>query len=230
MNGLKILLIDHDEEVLNLLSHNFTKNGYTIRCAHNGVEGIELFNKFNPDAIIVELIMPEMDGIEFTHSIRSLNAPFNSVAIVMLSERSEDYSQIAALDAGVDDFVVKPVKYKILEPKVLSIVKRYKSLNDSLSTINETPFKQDIIQFEDNNKIVIDGKLIRLANKEFQLLALLCSNPKKIFTREEIYRQLWKKTDNATLRTIDVHIRKLRDKTQLDSIKTLKGVGYKIEF
>lgn len=229
MNGLKILLIDDDDDVLNLLSHNFTKNGHIVKCAHNGIGGTKLFKKFHPDAIIVDLIMPEMDGIEFTQSIRTLTAPFSSVAIIMLSGRSEDYSQIAALDAGVDDFVIKPIKFKILESKVLTIVKRYKNLTYNFPSIYEPPVQQNTIQFEDNNKVIIDEQLIRLANKEYQLLALLCSQPKKIFTREEIYILLWKKTENTTLRTIDVHIRKLRDKTQLDCIKTLKGVGYKIE-
>ena len=229
MNGLKILLIDDDVDVLNLLSHNFTKNGHIVKCAHNGIEGIEKFQIFQPDAAIVDLIMPEMDGIEFTQTIRSLKTFSKPTAIIIFSGRSEDYSQIAALDAGADDYVVKPIRFKILESKVISIVKRYRNISELKSDINDSQIQQNTIQFIDHNKVVIGGNIITLANKEFQLLALLCSYPKKIFTREEIYRILWKKSENTTLRTIDVHIRKLRDKTQLDSIKTLKGVGYKIE-
>jgi len=229
MNGLKILLIDDDVDVLNLLSHNFTKNGHIVKCAHNGIEGIEKFQIFQPDAAIVDLIMPEMDGIEFTQTIRSLKTFSKPTAIIIFSGRSEDYSQIAALDAGADDYVVKPIRFKILESKVISIVKRYRNISELKSDINDSQIQQNTIQFIDHNKVVIGGNIITLANKEFQLLALLCSYPKKIFTREEIYRILWKKSENTTLRTIDVHIRKLRDKTKLDSIKTLKGVGYKIE-
>jgi two-component system, OmpR family, alkaline phosphatase synthesis response regulator PhoP len=229
MSGLKILLIDDDDDVLNLLSHNFTKNGHIVKCAHNGIEGIEKFNLFQPDAIIVDLIMPEMDGIEFTQTIRSLKTSIKPIAILIFSGRSEDYSQIAALDAGADDYVVKPIRFKILESKIISIVKRYKNVSEINPILIDSVIEQDTVKFVDNNKVVIGGQLINLANKEYQLLALLCSQPKKIFTREEIYRLLWKKTENTTLRTIDVHIRKLRDKTQLDCIKTLKGVGYKIE-
>ena len=229
MSGLKILLIDDDDDVLNLLSHNFTKNGHIVKCAHNGIEGIEKFNLFQPDAIIVDLIMPEMDGIEFTQTIRSLKTSIKPIAILIFSGRSEDYSQIAALDAGADDYVVKPIRFKILESKIISIVKRYKNVTEINPILIDSVIEQDTVKFVDNNKVVIGGQLINLANKEYQLLALLCSQPKKIFTREEIYRLLWKKTENTTLRTIDVHIRKLRDKTQLDCIKTLKGVGYKIE-
>jgi two-component system, OmpR family, alkaline phosphatase synthesis response regulator PhoP len=229
MSGLKILLIDDDDDVLNLLSHNFTKNGHIVKCAHNGIEGIEKFNLFQPDAIIVDLIMPEMDGIEFTQTIRSLKTSIKPIAILIFSGRSEDYSQIAALDAGADDYVVKPIRFKILESKIISIVKRYKNVSEINPLLIDSVIEQDTVKFVDNNKVVIGGQLINLANKEYQLLALLCSQPKKIFTREEIYRLLWKKTENTTLRTIDVHIRKLRDKTQLDCIKTLKGVGYKIE-
>jgi len=229
MSGLKILLIDDDDDVLNLLSHNFTKNGHIVKCAHNGIEGIEKFNLFQPDAIIVDLIMPEMDGIEFTQTIRSIKTFTKQSAIIIFSGRSEDYSQIAALDAGADDYVVKPIRFKILESKVISIVNRYKNTN-ATKEVGITPsVHQDLIQFIENNQVVIGGQIIHLANKEFQLLSLLCSNPKKIFSRDEIYRLLWKKSENTTLRTIDVHIRKLRDKTQLDNIKTLKGVGYKIE-
>jgi two-component system alkaline phosphatase synthesis response regulator PhoP len=229
MSGLKILLIDDDDDVLNLLSHNFTKNGHIVKCALNGIEGIEKFQNFQPDAVIVDLIMPEMDGIEFTQSIRSHKTIKKPTAIIIFSGRSEDYSQIAALDAGADDYVVKPIRFKILESKVISIVKRYRNISEVKSDINDSQIQQNTIQFIDHNKVVIGGNIITLANKEFQLLALLCSYPKKIFTRDEIYRLLWKKSENTTLRTIDVHIRKLRDKTQLDCIKTFKGVGYKIE-
>lgn len=229
MASYKVLLIDDDEDVLLLLSHNFIKNGHIVKTARNGFDGIEQFNLFQPDVIIVDLIMPEMDGIEFTQLIRAKSNASKQTAILVFSGRSEDYSQIAALDAGADDYVVKPIRFKILESKVTAILNRYKKTN----VLNDVDLKpnvhQDLIQFSENNQVIISGQILNLANKEFQLLQLLCSNPKKIFSREEIYRYLWKKSENSTLRTIDVHIRKLRDKTQLDCIKTMKGVGYKIE-
>ncbi len=229
MNKLKILILDDEDEVLQLLSHHFIKNGHQVRSSNNPTEALEINWIFKPDALIVDLVMPEMDGIEFTQHIRQIKNNPTQPAILIFTERAEDYSIIAAHDAGADDYVIKPVRFRILEAKIQAIVARYRSNNMVKSEITPQNDTQNTVLFIDQNKVIIDGQEIILANKEYQLLYLLCSQPKKIFGRTEIYQKLWKKSENVSFRTIDVHIRKLRDKTKLDCIKTLKGVGYKIE-
>jgi len=229
MDKFKILIVDDDEEMMHQLSLHFAKSGHEVHTSNNPLEALEIQRLFSPDAIIVDLIMSEMDGIEFTQYVRSGTNQVPTPAILIFTSRTDDYSIIAAHDAGADDYIVKPIRFRILEVKIQAIVARYRSHNALHSEIAPQHDNQSTVLFIDQNKVIIDGQEIILANKEYQLLSLLCSQPKKIFGRAEIYQKLWKKSENVSFRTIDVHIRKLRDKTKLDCIKTLKGVGYKIE-
>jgi two-component system, OmpR family, alkaline phosphatase synthesis response regulator PhoP len=223
-----LLLIDTDWDAINILTSNFIKSGYKVFTAQNGLSGIELANTCRPDVIITELLLPEMDGVDIILTLRN-QAIFQKTAIIVFSSRTEDYSAIAALDAGADEYVIKPARFKILEAKIKAILRRYEQKvpsNQLYKRISEN--KNFPLVFDSDEQISIKGVSYNLANKEIKLLQLLCSQPGRIFTREEIFQLIWNTSENSTLRTIDVHVRKLREKIGDDWIKTYKGVGYKL--
>lgn len=220
----KILLVDDEKDILEFLSYNLKKEGYNVFTARNGENAIHLAKAEIPHLIILDMMMPGMDGIETCSEMKKIPELENSI-IIFLTARGEDYSQIAGLDAGADDYVTKPVKPKVLVSRIKALLRRYKHIENEQ---NEIKIKDFVI---DKEKYLIrkDDKLITLPKKEFELLILLASRPNKVFTREEIFQNVWGNNVIVGDRTIDVHIRKIREKIGSEVIKTVKGVGYKFE-
>lgn len=220
MNSHKILLVDDEEDILDLLEYNLSKEGYNVETALNGKEAVDKANSFIPDLIIMDVMMPEMDGIEACAEIRQ-NPKLTNTIITFLTARSEDYSQIAGFDAGADDYITKPIKPKVLFSKIKGLLRR--------NSKEVTKVEVNSNMFVDREKYVIvqNGLEISLPKKEFELLSLLMSRPNNVFTREKIFSSVWGEDIVVGDRTIDVHIRKLREKIGEDYIKTVKGVGYK---
>ena len=218
----KILIVDDEKDILEFLSYNLKKEGFSIYTASDGLEGLEKTKKIKPDLIIVDLMMPKMNGIEMCENIRN-DKKLSNVIILFLTARSEDYTQIAALDSGADDFLKKPIKPKLLISKVKSIMRRF-SLNKNLKNYIHKDVELDIEKYS----VKIKGNNIKLARKEFDLLKLLINQPGKVYTREEILNDVWGNDIHVVDRTIDVHINRLRDKLGQKFIETIKGIGYKI--
>ncbi len=224
----KILLVDDEEDILEFISYNLEKEGFIVFTATNGKEALKIAEKNLPHLILLDLMMPEMDGIVTCEEIRKIPS-LQSTLISFLTARGEDYSQIAGFEAGADDYITKPIRPKVLVSRVKALLKRHASG----SVEAEVPVSENIFTFGD---LVIDKEryLVKigteemvLPRKEFELLSLLISKPGKVFTREEIYFSVWGENVVVGDRTIDVHIRKLREKIGNDHIKTLKGIGYK---
>lgn len=222
----RILLVDDEEDILNFLSYNLKKEGYEVYTALNGHDGIALAKKHKPQLVVLDVMMPEMDGIETCRLIRE-NKELNDLLIVFLSARSEDYTQIAGFDSGADDYITKPIKPRVFISRIKALLRRIG---------NNMPKAEKILEFGeikiDLEKYLVfkSGKEIILPKKEFKLLELLVSKPGKVFTREFILEKIWGDEVVVGDRTIDVHIRKLREKLGEDNIRTVKGVGYKFEF
>jgi len=225
-SDIKVLLVDDEQDIIEIISYNLEKEGYQVLTARNGKEAIEKAKKELPHLIILDVMMPEMDGMEACENIRKMDN-LQNVIITFLTARGEDYSQVAGFDAGADDYITKPVKPKVLMSKVKALLRRLKSA--------EEVENGDIIHIgnievnRDEYKILIDGVELSLPRKEFELLYLLASKPGKVFTREEILDRVWGNEVVVGGRTIDVHIRKLREKVGDDCFKTIKGVGYKLD-
>ncbi|MCB9014839.1 MAG: response regulator transcription factor [Lentimicrobiaceae bacterium] len=220
----KILLADDEPDVLEFLSYNLKKEGYQILKAKNGRDALEIARKEIPQLVILDVMMPEMDGMEACREIRNLAEMQNSI-IVFLTARNEDYSQIAGFEAGADDYIAKPIKPKILTSRVKALLRRYKA-DEQESEPADLP---DIIIDQEKYLVIKDGQNIVLPRKEFELLVLLTSRPNKVFTRDEIFARVWGPDVIVGDRTIDVHVRKIREKIGIENIKTIKGVGYKYE-
>ena len=218
----KILIVDDEKDILEFLSYNLKKEGFSIYTASDGLEGLEKTKKIKPDLIIVDLMMPKMNGIEMCENIRN-DKKLSSIIILFLTARSEDYTQIAALDSGADDFLKKPIKPKLLISKVKSVMRRF-SLSKNLKNYIHKDVELDIEKYS----VKIKGDNINLARKEFDLLKLLINQPGKVYTREEILNDVWGNDIHVLDRTIDVHINRLRDKLGQKFIETVKGIGYKI--
>ena len=219
---IKILVVDDDLDIIEILRYNLSLAGYQVKTASNGKEAVKKAKLFLPEIILLDIMMPEMDGIEACTQIKSLPS-LKKTMIIFLSARSEDFTQIAAFDAGGDDYISKPVKPKILLRKIRSVVKRIHS------SVNEnTRIDLGNIVIDRNEYLVkIDNNNIKLPRKEFELFFLLASKPRKVFTRDEIMTKVWGINVVVGDRTIDVHIRKLREKIGDLRFKTVKGVGYK---
>ena len=219
---IKILVVDDDLDIIEILRYNLSLAGYQVKTASNGKEAVKKAKLFLPEIILLDIMMPEMDGIEACTQIKSLPS-LKKTMIIFLSARSEDFTQIAAFDAGGDDYISKPVKPKILLRKIRSVVKRIHS------SVNEnTRIDLGNIVIDRNEFLVkIDNNNIELPRKEFELFFLLASKPRKVFTRDEIMTKVWGINVVVGDRTIDVHIRKLREKIGDLRFKTVKGVGYK---
>lgn len=220
MNPNKILLVDDNEDILDLLDYNLKKEGYEVEKAINGKKAIEKANLFLPDLIIMDVMMPEMDGIEACEEIRK-NPLLANTIITFLTARGEDYSQIAGFEAGADDYITKPIKPKVLISKIRGLLRR--NIFETQKTENSSSMVID----REKYVVIQKGEEVSLPKKEFELLALLMSRPQNVFTREKIFASVWGDDIVVGDRTIDVHIRKLREKIGDDYIKTVKGVGYK---
>ena len=217
----KILLVDDDPDILEIISYSLENEGYSVYKAMNGLQAIEIAEKVTPDLIIMDLMMPEMNGVEACEQIRK-STKLNNVIITFLSARSEDFSQIAGFDAGADDYITKPIRPKVLLSKIKALLRRNKSDIDApVIQIN------DLIIDRSRYLVNLKGIEISLPRKEFELLYLLTSSPNTVFTRSKILDVVWGTDVIVGDRTIDVHIRKLREKIGDSSFKTIKGVGYK---
>ena len=221
----RILLVDDEPDVLEFLSYNLKKEGYLVETGMNGKEAIARAETLKPHLIILDVMMPETDGIEACTEIRKLPGMASTI-IIFLTARSEDYSQIAGFDAGADDYVTKPIKPKVLVSKVKSLLRRYREEEEEAGTRKEV---SGIVIDKERYIVEKEGQAITLPKKEFELLSLLASKPDKVFTREEIFDKVWGNDVIVGDRTIDVHIRKIREKLNITHIKTVKGVGYKFE-
>ncbi len=219
---IKILLVDDEPDILEIVGYNLSLEGYQIFKAENGFEAVKKAKKIKPHLIILDVMMPKMDGIEACSQIRKL-PKLENIIITFLTARGEDYSQVAGFDAGADDYVTKPIKPKVLVSKVKALLRRIKN-EDASDLIIKVG---DLIINREEYKILKKGKEISLPRKEFELLSLLAAKPNKVFKRDEILDKVWGNEVVVGGRTIDVHIRKLREKIGDASFKTIKGVGYK---
>ena len=222
---IKILLVDDEPDILEIVGYNLEQAGYNVTKAENGKEAVKLAIKVKPHLIIMDVMMPEMDGMEACEKIREI-PELKDTIITFLTARSEDYSQVAGFEVGADDYIAKPIKPKLLVSKVKGLLRR---LKDEELENSETLTVGNLKINREEYKIIKDGITIVLPRKEFELLYLLASKPGKVFTRAEILDKVWGNEVIVGGRTIDVHIRKLREKIDEDVFKTIKGVGYKIE-
>ena len=222
-SDIKILCVDDEPDILEILKYNLSNEGYNVSTASDGKSAIEIAYNISPNLIIMDVMMPSMDGIEACEKLRS-DEKFNDTIIMFLTARGEDYSHVAAYDAGADDYVTKPVKPKVLVSKVKGLLRRLKKV--IAKDINEIIF-DDIKIDREKYKVYISNDVLNLPRKEFELLYLLASKPDKVYKREKIMETVWGSEVVVGDRTIDVHIRKLREKVGDKYFKTVKGVGYK---
>ena len=222
----KILIADDDPDILDLLEYNLAKDGWDVHAASNGKQALSIAQDIDPDLIILDIMMPEYDGVEVCEKLRA-KEQFKNTIIIFLTARTEDFTQIACYESGGDDYIVKPIKPKVLVSRLKAILRRQigSQFKDENNLISFGDLNIDIEQHE----VRKDGDTITLAKKEFDLLVLLVSKPGKLFTREEIFNKVWGIDNAIGDRTIDVHIRKLRSKLGICYIKTVKGVGYKLD-
>jgi len=222
MQDITILLVDDEPDILEIVGYNLSSEGYNVVTADNGANAVKAAKKHKPNLIILDVMMPEMDGIEACEQIRKIPDLQNTI-ITFLTARGEDYSQVAGFDAGADDYITKPIKPKLLVSKVKALLRRLKAEEgeDNITKVGDLTINRDEYK-------ILNGQVeIILPRKEFELLSLLASNPGKVFKREDILNKVWGNEVVVGGRTIDVHIRKLREKIGDNKFKTVKGVGYK---
>jgi two-component system alkaline phosphatase synthesis response regulator PhoP len=221
----KILIVDDEPDILELVEYNLKKEGYQVFTASNGQEGIALAKKVHPDLIVLDIMMPKMDGIEACRLMRAI-PEFKSTFMVFLTARSEEYSEIAGFNVGADDYIAKPIKPRALVSRINAILRR----NNTNEELSENKIEiGDLVIDREAYLVFQSGEKVVLAKKEFELLYLLASKPGKVYTRESILKNIWEDSVVVTNRTIDVHIRKVREKLGEHYVSTVKGVGYKFE-
>ena len=217
----RILVVDDEPDILEILDYNISAEGYQVKRAKNGYEALAKAKDWNPHLVLLDVMMPKMDGIETCEKLRK-NPNLSESVIVFLTARSEDYSQVAGLEAGADDYITKPIKPKVLLSKIKAILRRFKV--ESSKNYFEIGY---LTVNREEYKVIYKGRELNLPRKEFELLSLLASKPQKVFEREQILDKVWGREVVVGGRTIDVHIRKLREKIGDKHFKTIKGVGYK---
>ncbi len=221
---IKILMVDDDPDILEFLEYNLRKEGYTVMAAGNGKEAIKIADKFLPDLILLDVMMPEMDGITTCQELRK-NKKLSEVFIIFLTARIEEYSEIAGFSAGADDYISKPIKPNALLSRITAIMKRRAKKDEQISLIKHGDLQIDRSSYE----VQYHKEKIHFARKEFELLYLLAANPGKVYSREKLLEQIWGNEVYVGDRTVDVHIRKIREKIDPETIKTVKGIGYKFD-
>ena len=223
-SDFKILAIDDEKDILLLLKYNLEQEGYTVKTVESGVEALKIVDKFSPQLILLDIMMPKLDGIETCIKLRSIES-LSNVYVIFLTAREEEYSEVAAFDAGADDYITKPIKPRALISRINSFFKRRFNSTDS-SLIQEV----ETLKLDKNSyTTILEGKKIYLPKKEFDLLFFLMKNSSKVYSRDSLLRNVWGSGVHVVARTVDVHIRKLREKIGENFIKTIKGVGYKFE-
>ena len=217
----KVLVVDDEEPILELLKYNLEKQGYEVRIASNGYEAVEIAKKFHPDLVLLDIMMPKMDGVETCRLLRA-NPDLQNTFIVFLTARAEEYSEIAAFDVGADDYILKPIKPRALMSRISALFRRESKKKSPTAQITVG----DLIIDRTSYTIKIKGKEVNLPKKEFELLFFLAQNPNKVFSRDDLLQNIWGSDVYVLARTVDVHIRKVREKIGEDYITTVKGVGY----
>ena len=225
-NGFKILLVDDEKDVLEFIGYNLKKSGYEVYTTQNGRDAIEMAKEIKPHLILLDVMMPEMDGVETCEHMRK-HQELESTIIAFLTARGEDYSQIAGFEAGGDDYITKPIKPKVLLSRIKALLKRYREKSEIEADEQQVIQVSDLTIDKEKYQVKKGDQELVLPKKEFELLLLLISKPDKVFTRDEIFSRVWGENVVVGDRTIDVHIRKLREKIGGEHIKTVKGVGYK---
>ncbi len=223
-SDFRILAIDDEKDILLLLKYNLESEGYIVKTASSGKEGLDIASEYNPDLILIDIMMPEIDGIEICRKLRD-EEKFQSTFILFLTARVEEYSEVAAFDAGGDDYITKPIKPRALLSRINSFYKRKSSVDNSKNVIEV----ENLLIDKDSYVVKVDGNEVFFPKKEFELLHFLATNPKKVFSRESLLRNIWGADVHVVARTVDVHIRKIREKLGQDFISTIKGVGYKFK-
>ena len=223
-SNFRILAIDDEKDILLLLKYNLESEGYIVKTASSGKEGLDIASEYNPDLILIDIMMPEIDGIEICRKLRDVEK-FQSTFILFLTARVEEYSEVAAFDAGGDDYITKPIKPRALLSRINSFYKRKSSVDNSKNVIEV----ENLLIDKDSYLVKVDGNEVFFPKKEFELLHFLATNPKKVFSRESLLRNIWGADVHVVARTVDVHIRKIREKLGQDFISTIKGVGYKFK-
>jgi two-component system alkaline phosphatase synthesis response regulator PhoP len=223
---LRVLVVDDEPDIVEMLTYNLVREGYEVETAYDGEEAIKKAHQFKPDLILLDIMMPKMDGMQVCEELRAHEEfAINKCIIVFLTARNEDYSHIAGLEAGADDYITKPIKPKVLMARIQSLLRRHKPSSDKTST-QQLVFTNLTIDL-DKRIVIKNGETIKLPRKEFDLLVLLASKPEQVVHRDTIYSKVWGSDIIVGDRTIDVHIRKLREKIGEEHIETIKGVGYK---
>lgn len=228
----RVLVVDDEPDIVEFLSYNLLKEGYAVFTATNGQEALDSVAKNNPDLVLLDIMMPIMDGVEACRSIRS-NPMYNHIIVSFITARTEDYSQIAGFNVGADDYIMKPIKPRVLLSRVAALLRR-RSMNSEQK--NQDVQNDNLIKYgnleidKERFEVKKNGELLVFVKKEFEIVLLLISKPGKVFSREEIFKKVWGDDVIVGNRTIDVHVSKIREKLGDEYIKTLKGVGYKLEF
>jgi two-component system alkaline phosphatase synthesis response regulator PhoP len=222
-NDIKVLLVDDETDVLDFMKYNLEREGFWVHTATNGMDGIEIAKKVQPHIIILDLMMPKLDGIETCRELRNL-PQFKNTIITFLTARDEDYSQIAGFEVGADDYITKPIKPRVFVSRIRALMRRLEGAEKQ----NKVS-AGDIVVDRERYLVIKNGEEIILPRKEFELLNLLIGKPGRVFKREEILKKVWGNETIVGDRTIDVHIRKLREKLGDDNFKTIKGIGYKFD-
>ncbi|MCD4696557.1 MAG: response regulator transcription factor [Bacteroidales bacterium] len=220
-SNYKILIVDDEKDIIEFLQYNFEKEGFKVFSAQNGTDGKIVARKEKPDLILLDIMMPGIDGVELCKELREI-PEFEDTLIVFLTARGEDYSQIAGFEVGADDYITKPVRPRVLIARMKALLKRKSKVKLDENTID----LNSIIINKEKREVLLEGTSVHIPKIEFDLLVLLASHPGKIFTRDEIYTKVWGTEVFVSDRTLDVHIRKLREKIGKHLIKTIKGVGY----
>jgi len=223
-NGIRALVVDDDPDIVELLQYNLTKEGYEVRTADTGKKAVEMARAFQPQLVLIDIMMPVMDGVEACRQLREIPA-IRNCTIVFLTSRLEEFSEVAAFEAGADDFINKPIKPRALMSRLQALFRRSKNTQEDLEPVKAGKLLIDRASY----CVHMDGKVLNLPKKEFELLLFLAQNPNKVFTRDELLNNIWGSDVYVLSRTVDVHVRKVREKIGEGFISTTKGVGYKFE-